>query len=120
MVSPFSTDVILEKVLKISPLGQGKSKPVIIEFKANKKKNPITVYLIRKTMARNSIGFRAESSAANFFKDSKLLKEGVTYSIIHLSKYCLLVEYIKHFSTLDSLMLYKIPSTETMKLQKII
>lgn len=73
-----------------------------------KKKTPTTVYLIRKIVSRNNIGFRAESATANFFKDSKLLNEGVTYSIIHLSKYCLLVEYIKHFSTLDSLMLDKI------------
>jgi hypothetical protein len=67
--------------------------------------------MIRKITSNNKSGFRIESATANFFKDTQLLDEGVTYSIIHMSKYCLLVEFIKHEATLDYLMMNKIEST---------
>lgn len=87
----------------ISALGQGKSKPVILEFKVNDKKP--NIFIIRKFISGNMSGFRTESSTANFFKDSKLLDPSVTYSIVHLSKQCLLIEFINHKSTLDSLLM---------------
>jgi hypothetical protein len=46
---------------------------------------------IKKFIKDGKCGFKTESATANFIKDCQLLDEGVTYSIMHLNKYCIFI-----------------------------
>lgn len=103
--SPFSDNTILLSISSLSGLGTGKSKPILITFKIER--NGVVTYckFIRKSISDGWSGWKTESSTANFFKSCGLVDKDVTYSIVHLSKYCILIEYIGHLGTLDQLLL---------------
>jgi hypothetical protein len=71
-----------------------------------------------KVIIKGNVGakkYRMESNTANFFEETGLVDQDITYKIMHLSKYLVLIEHREHCGTVNSMTIENLPDFKKME-----